>query len=355
MLYGLDVSNHQGTFDLARARSEGFDFALFKASEGAGYRDPMFTRNLTLGRQVDLLCGAYHYQRGDAPAAAQVATITAQVPRDCPVLLDVENNSGDLTMTWELTNRLRDAGYHMPLLYLPEWYWQQLGRPNLVGLPALWSSRYPNSRAGAAAAVYQRNAGWLDTLWGGYGGLGVAVLQFTDQGSVAGQSPVDCNAFRGTRADLQALFGGSDTPGGLESMAMDTTWVDSYGNTQTVQSFMSDIQRKINDLWYPATQPGTVPSRIPGDTNRTNIYDMVKDSTAWTNEILGLVARLSVASGTDPAAVAQALRPALAEIVGPVVKEAVTEALGADHDATAQAIVDSIAARLSRTEQGGTQ
>jgi len=148
---------------------------------------------------------------------------------------------------------------------------------------------------------------------------------------------------------MEALFGG--TSGGIDDMQLTDSWVDSYGHRQDVQTTLD----RINFLWHTFFDPGAEPSRIPGDTNRTNLRDALMDNTAWTNQILGLVARLSAASGTDPTAVAQALRPALAEIVGPVVKEAVTEALGADHDATAQAIVDSIAARLSRTEQGGTQ
>src|SRR5690606_39456534 len=42
--------------------------------------------------------------------------------------------------------------------------------------------------------------------WDGYGGLRVVVLQFTSSARVAGRSPIDGNAFRGTLAQLRALF-----------------------------------------------------------------------------------------------------------------------------------------------------
>lgn len=137
-------------------------------------------------------------------------------------------------------------------------------------------------------------------------------------------------------------------PGGIEDMALDTQFKDSFGNTQTVQSFMTEVMRKLNDLHYPAVAPGSVASRIPGDRNTTNVFDMIKDNTSWTNQTLGRVIALQAAGGNpDPQAMADALRPVLADVVGPVVKESVTAALGADNQAQAEAIVSEISHRLA--------
>ena len=363
MIFGCDCSHYQANFDFDRARREGIEFAILKATEGASYVDNRFSRHIAAARDAGMLYAAYHYQRSGDSAAAQAANIQRTVPQDCPVILDVEDGAGNVALTRDITSRINGAGWHTPLLYLPQWWWSSVGKPDLRGLPPLWYSRYPNNRTGAPADVFARNASWLNTMWGGYGGLGVEVLQFTDMGSVAGAS-VDCDAYRGTRDQLASLLGGGGystfaavAPGGIESMAMDTQWTDSYGNTQTVQSFMADIQRKINDLHYPAVAPGSVQSRIPGDANTTNIYDMVADNTSWTNQILGRVIAVQAASGgqaADPAAVADALRPVVADVVGPVIKDAVTAALGADNQGQADAIVDQIAQRLGAgNEQGG--
>lgn len=353
MLYGIDISHYQGGIDLNRVRAEGYDFVIIKATQGNTVTDANFARNVAAARSAGLLYAAYHYQVSTVSAAAQASHIADVVPRDCPVILDVEDGGGTVALTRDLNGRLNADGFRTPLLYLPQWYWQQIGSPSLSGLPPLWYSRYPSNRAGAASTVYAANASWLNGLWGGYGGLGVEVLQFTDQGSVAGVSPVDCNAYRGTRDQLATLFGGggygtfSAAPGGIEDMALDTQWTDSYGNVQTLQSWMADLQRKVNDLWYPAVSPGSVPSRIPGDANLTTIYDMVADSTSWTNQTLGLVAGLRASSGVDPKAIAEALRPVIADVVGPVIRDSVTAALGADNKDQAEAIVSQIAQRLA--------
>lgn len=114
-----------------------------------------------------------------------------------------------MALTRDIVGRLRAAGYRVPLSYIPRWYWQQLGSPSLAGLPPLWSSRYPDMNGGYASEIYQRVPA---SYWNGYGGSKVAVLQFTSSSTVAGHTPVDANAYRGTRAQLAALLGGGAQP-----------------------------------------------------------------------------------------------------------------------------------------------
>lgn len=105
----------------------------------------------------------------------------------------------------EMVAALRAAGWRVPLLYLPRWYWQQIGSPSLAGLPPLWSSRYPDMVQGSIADEW---ADVPDSYWAGYGGLSVEVLQFTSSARIAGHAPIDANAYRGTAAQLAALLGG---------------------------------------------------------------------------------------------------------------------------------------------------
>jgi hypothetical protein len=203
--FGLDISHHQdAALDLARCRREGIEFVIIKSSEGSSFVDQEFAANLAEARVAGLLAVAYHYVRANATAAAQVANVARVVPRDVPVIPDVEAGSGGVALVRELVDRLRAAGYRVPLLYLPRWYWQQIGSPSLAGLPPLWSSRYPDIVVGSLADE------WADVpgqYWNGYGGLGVAVLQFTSSASIAGHRPIDANAFRGTRDELAAVLG----------------------------------------------------------------------------------------------------------------------------------------------------
>ncbi len=203
--FGLDISHHQDArLDLAQARREGIQFVFLKATEGSAYVDGEFTANLAEARAAGLLVAAYHYVRGTASAAAQVANVRRVVPVDVPVIPDVEAGSGPLSITREFIAGLRAAGYTVPLSYVPRWYHQQLGSPSLTGLPPLWSSRYPDNVVGTLAAE------WADVparFWDGYGGLSVAVLQFTSSVRIAGHQPIDANAFRGSRDELAALLG----------------------------------------------------------------------------------------------------------------------------------------------------
>lgn len=203
--FGLDISHHQDArLDLAQCRREGIDFVFIKATDGATFRDTEFADNLREARAAGLLVAAYHYVRLNASFYGQVENIQRAVPGNVPIILDVEAGSGGVGLARDLVKELREIGYTVPLLYLPRWYWQQLGRPSLAGLPPLWSSRYPDNVIGSLADE------WADvpvSYWDGYGGLPVAVLQFTSSVRIAGHQPIDANAFRGTPEQLAQLLG----------------------------------------------------------------------------------------------------------------------------------------------------
>jgi len=227
VLFGLDISHHQDLgLDLAQCKREGIDFVFVKATDGAAYVDPEFAVNLAEARAAGLLVAAYHYVRGGDRVGAQLLNISRVVPLDVPVILDVEKNSGNLVTTRELIDALRLPGYTVPLLYLPRWYWHELGEPSLAGLPPLWSSRYPDNVVGALQSEW---AAVPERYWTGYGGLDVAVLQFTSSVRIAGHAPLDANAFRGTRTDLAALLNHTDplatTTTDTEDDEMKTFWV----------------------------------------------------------------------------------------------------------------------------------
>lgn len=207
ILFGIDVSHHQGAQpDMFLARAQGIEFAFVKSTEGANFVDPRFDENVAEARAAGMLVAAYHYVRSNASAADQVANVSRVVTRDIPVILDVEANSGILPLTTDVTHRLRAAGYRVPLLYLPRWYWERLGSPVMtgLGLPPLWSSRYPDTTVDDLDDEWARVP---SHYWNGYGGLDVAVLQFTSSARIAGYAPLDANAFRGTRDELAVLLG----------------------------------------------------------------------------------------------------------------------------------------------------
>lgn len=210
--FAIDISHHQDlALNLARTRQDGCELCIIKAGEGSNFVDSEFGLNLDEAGAAGQLRAAYWYQRSGATPAEHVAKVRTVVPRDVAVIPDVEAGSGGVPQLREFVNRLRDAGYHVPWTYLPKWYWQQIGSPSLVGLPDLWSSRYPDNVVGLLASEWAQVPA---SYWTGYGGLPVSLLQFTSSARIAGFQPLDASAFRGTREELAAKLGQVVSPGG---------------------------------------------------------------------------------------------------------------------------------------------
>lgn len=207
----LDISHWQGgNPDLAQAKREGIVGVILKATQGSSFVDSDFTSNLARARAAGLLVAAYHYQEASVSAAAQVAHIKRNIPQDVPVIPDVEHGSGHTNKTRTIVKLLKEAGYQVPLSYIPGWYWQSIGSPSLAGLPPLWASRYPDNVQSYYKDEYAQVERSFMHFWDSYGGLDVKLLQFTSSGRVAGYGPLDVNAFRGTYAELEALFTGKN-------------------------------------------------------------------------------------------------------------------------------------------------
>jgi GH25 family lysozyme M1 (1,4-beta-N-acetylmuramidase) len=249
VVLGVDVSHHQEGIDWAAWAKYGIQFAMLKCTEGSTFKDSRFTYNLVNARKNGILVAAYHYQKSGVTAAAQVENVLSMVPKNCPVIPDVELNSGSVALTRDIVARLRKAGYQVPFTYIPKWYWHQIGEPNLAGLPPLWSSRYPDNIVQDIVREYADVEHDHPNFWDGYGNLPVSLLQFTSSARVAGRSKIDGNAFRGTKAQLIALLGGKavdDMPTVAEIYNAPIPRVGSVlGGNTTLKSLLANADKII--------------------------------------------------------------------------------------------------------------
>lgn len=194
-IHGPDISNHQGVVDIQRVKDEGYQFVFAKVTEGAGYKDPYWLRTRDWCANVGLLCIGYHYVRTDG-AEAQARSY-AQAGGGDTVMLDFEDGSGNIDNFWNVVNAFNGMGIRVVLTYMPDWYWERIGKPNIADVPGLLvRSEYTTGYPGDGSAN-----------WGGYGGKPTGILQWTDKATVAGKSPVDVNAWRGTIQELAAALG----------------------------------------------------------------------------------------------------------------------------------------------------
>ena len=202
-LWGVDISGWQAGINLDAVAREGFSAVIAKATEGSGYTSPEYARQKAGAARAGLRFMAYHYILASVSAAEQVDRVAAVEPdRSVPVMLDHEQGSGGVAELRAVHDEFVRRGYTVALVYLPRWYWERIGRPDLSGLPPLMASAYGSDQPGYASALYPGDdaAGWRD-----YGGNRVAVLQFTQRAHVAGRQ-IDAWAFRGSTDELAALF-----------------------------------------------------------------------------------------------------------------------------------------------------
>lgn len=204
MILGVDLSHHKSGGNLSSLKEQGYSFVLLKATEGASFVDTSFNVYLKAARQYELPVAAYHYVRVSDTWESQVTLITQVVPRNVPVILDIERGSGADPQMWrDMVAALRKHGYVVPFVYVPRWYWVQIGEPSLKDLPPLWGSHYVNG-SGYGSELFRQV---VPSYWSGYGDNFVGMLQFTSSAKVGGlPANIDVSAFVGSTNDLMDLF-----------------------------------------------------------------------------------------------------------------------------------------------------
>ncbi|HET9875569.1 MAG TPA: GH25 family lysozyme [Mycobacterium sp.] len=209
-LYGVDLSNDNwgGRAPVAIVPTlneiirEGFSFIEHKVSEGNYFTDPYWPTVLSWAKSTRNIIVGYHYVTTNV-ATQQAATYLSNVgDPSVPCMLDFEDSGGGIDNFWAVWEAFAAAGVNMRLSYIPHWYWQQIGSPDLSNVVGLIASDYV-SGTGYASVLYPGSA-WPG--WNAYGGATPVILQFTEQAQVA-DLVCDADAFRGTVSDLHRLLG----------------------------------------------------------------------------------------------------------------------------------------------------
>jgi len=205
-IFGPDISSYQRGLNLASLANA--SFVIAKTTEGTYYTDPDYDGWRLQSAALHKPFIWYHFLSGEA-ASAQAAHTAAKVgDKNLPGMLDFEPTPTfrpTLAQAIAYVDAAHAAGLNLRLVYLPRWYWQQIGSPDLGALRdrglQLVSSAYPGG-SGSAPAIYP---GDKATGWGPYGGMTPLLYQFTDKASDGGQ-PLDYNAFQGDVAAFEAAL-----------------------------------------------------------------------------------------------------------------------------------------------------
>ncbi len=95
---GIDVSHHNGWINWGKvAENPNIQFVYVKATQGYGYRDPLFSRNLREARNAGLNVGVYHFFTSKKSGAQQFSHFKSTVGRNIGNIIpmvDVEYGGG---------------------------------------------------------------------------------------------------------------------------------------------------------------------------------------------------------------------------------------------------------------------
>lgn len=210
-LYGIDVSNNndggRNTVDFEEVVREGIDWVMAKVTQGSDYKDADWSRTKQFCIDTSTPYIGYHYVDTSDPHGQ--ANNWLANGGGANAMLDFENGSGDIDQYWAVVNAFRLAGITVRLSYIPHWYWQNIGSPDLSQVVGLVASNYVTG-TGYASQLYP---GDNSPRWFPYGGTAPIILQYSSQALVSNLAAVDANAFRGTRAQLAQLLEGTTSTG----------------------------------------------------------------------------------------------------------------------------------------------
>lgn len=201
----IDISHHNGSPDLKKARQDGIVGVIHKATQGTRFRDPVYATNRAKAEQSGMYFGAYHFGvAGDGAAQADHFLRVAQANEETLLVLDYEpNKSPQTTMSFSqaeaFVKRVKEKTGRWPGLYSGHLIKEKLGGKPVHPIFSqcfLWLAQYATKPTNIPST-------WKTwTLW-----------QYTDgvmgpePHHVAGVGFCDRNQFNGSSKGLGRLWG----------------------------------------------------------------------------------------------------------------------------------------------------
>ena len=215
-LVGTDISEHQNGMSLRRAASEGISFAIIRTTDGT-YKDSCYRSHLEDAESAGLVTAAYHYLRNpnEGTTVAQQVRASLEVMGDKkrPIWIDVETPAGlHVDHIRQCKREFEKHGVRVIGCYSYVPYWEghvAPHEPDSHEFGAFWVAAYGQNPYGKPRDIYpgDQHRQWNHPL----GNQKPVMWQYGSNAQVAGYS-VDINAYRGTKAELRALFSGKAAP-----------------------------------------------------------------------------------------------------------------------------------------------
>lgn len=217
LVHGVDVSVYEPNIDWRALRSQGFKFALIRATSSLTYVDPKFVEHWAGAREAGILRGAYHYlfggQNADEQADSFIKTVGAD-KGELPPIVDLEDaynenvpNSKLISTCKAFLDIIEEEFGRKPMVYSRRTYLEPRvsidGKaPNWAKDYELWIAQYPfefDSGRMPNINMPGQPTGWKDWKFWQYSENAI-VDGVTDD--LNRPTKIDLNWFRGTEAEL---------------------------------------------------------------------------------------------------------------------------------------------------------
>lgn len=153
MIYGIDVSKHQGVIDWGKVKT---GFAILRAGFGryTSQKDPLFERNYAGAKAAGIPVGAYWYSYAkSAEEAREEAKACLQVLQgkqfEFPIYFDIEDSTQVslgkavlTTMCEAFCDTLEKAGYFAGVYASTYWFTHRLDHARLSTRYTIWLADY---------------------------------------------------------------------------------------------------------------------------------------------------------------------------------------------------------------------
>jgi lysozyme len=193
LLWGVDMSHHQGSVDWEEISKENPAFLIMKASEGSTFTDPRFRSNLKSAENKGIPVGAYHFFSYSSSGKAQAKHFLDVVGEDaeCRLLvLDVEYRRN----MYQMTNISKEISDFMNLVK------ERTGKYPMIYSECSYYNRYLRPR-------FQNSLDRWICEFGRKPSCDHVIHQVTDRKRVSGYNGfVDYNEFTGSKEKFAELF-----------------------------------------------------------------------------------------------------------------------------------------------------
>lgn len=244
MIFGADISSHQGGNIDFRAVSADMDFVISKATEGADFSDSRFATNWAGTRAAGMAPGAYHFARYDLRTGRDggekegrwfvqhVKAVGGWQAGAMPPYADIEKYAeaadfgvasvvpGNIEFLRGFVDVVDNELGRQCGIYTGKNVWKfQFGGTDEFSDRSLWQVSYSSNGGNAGTAPPSMGVDWQWDLWQWSGGGAYSYYEPLF-GAVQGvPNPIDVNRVRGGLDGLRRLTRGGGGTGGLFAAA----------------------------------------------------------------------------------------------------------------------------------------